>query len=149
MPAFRPARVAIVDDNPDDLLLARLFLRRARIALEFQTHLTGEAFLESMARTPELAPDLALIDLNLPVLRGAQVLARARGAAWARRTIFAVCSGSCDPADREEALKAGARAFLEKPLDARSIEDLCALTPELALRSSLDGAVCLMIEQPR
>lgn len=146
MAALRPARVALIDDNPDDILLARLFLRRARIALPFDAYPTGEAFLAAMERAPGAAPDVALIDLNLPMLRGAQVLRRACAADWARRTAFVACTGSCDPADRAAALEAGASAFLEKPLTERSIDTLCARVPGLALQTDADGARLLMIE---
>ncbi|MGF1660371.1 MAG: response regulator [Rubrimonas sp.] len=139
MAAHRPARVALIDDNPDDLLLARLFLRRAGIALPFDSWPTGARFLDAMARNPDLAPDLALVDLNLPVLSGAELLARARAERWARATTFAVCTGSTDPADRAAALDAGAAAFLSKPLTEASLAALCVAAPRFTLRAGADG----------
>jgi CheY-like chemotaxis protein len=145
MTELRPARVAMIDDNPDDILLARLSLRRAKLALDFERFATGEQFLEAMERDPSQAPDLALVDLNLPMLRGAQVLSRAHDAAWSRATVFGVCSGSGDPADRTAALEAGAAFFLGKPLNERSIEMICAAAPRFRISVDADGARRLMI----
>lgn len=145
MSAPRPARVAVIDDNPDDILLARLFLRRARIALAFDTWATGPQFLDAMAKGPSQPPDLALIDLNLPILTGAELLARARRAPWAAATTFAVCTGSTDPADRAAAMLAGAAAFLPKPLTGESLEQLCRAAPRFALGPGPDGGRMLTV----
>ena len=132
MSSDRPARVAMIDDNPADVLLARLFLRREKLALEVTRHATGEAFLDAM-ENGQPQPDLALVDLNLPLMRGADLLRRARGALWARDVTFGVVSGSSDPADRAESLAAGAAFFLSKPITLASIEAICAAAPRFVL----------------
>lgn len=144
MPAERPARVAMIDDNPDDVLLARLFLRRACVALDIERHVTAEAFLAAMeAGAPP--PDIALVDLNLPMMKGAGLLRRARGAAWAGATTFGVLSGSTDPADRAEALDAGAAFFLSKPLTRATLDAVCAAAPRFRLGPGADGAEGLLL----
>ena len=142
----RPARVAVIDDNPDDILLARLFLRRAGIVLDFETWPTAASFLAAMTQAPSRAPDLALLDLNLPGLSGVELLESIREAPWAAATTFVVCSGSTDPADQVAARRAGATAFLPKPLTEDSLSEICAAVPRFSLAPSAAGPRHLTIE---
>jgi DNA-binding NarL/FixJ family response regulator len=67
-----PPRIVIVDDDP-------LFLKTVRRLLEAQGFIVvGEALngLDGIAVASELAPDLVLVDVNLPDIDGFEVVKR-------------------------------------------------------------------------
>jgi CheY-like chemotaxis protein len=63
------------------------------------------------------APDLILLDLNLPDLPGREVLARLQGSAVTRDIPVIVLSADATVSQIERLRSAGARAYLTKPLD--------------------------------
>ncbi|KAA1416875.1 response regulator [Nocardioides humilatus] len=100
-------RVLVVDDEPQILRALRINL--AARGYEVTTAADGESALQA-ARTE--APDLVVLDLGLPDLDGAEVIARLRG--WTTVPIV-VLSGRTDSADKVDALDAGADDYVTKP----------------------------------
>jgi DNA-binding NarL/FixJ family response regulator len=74
----------------------------------------GTAFngQEALEKVRQLLPDLAIIDLQMPVMDGFQLLRQLRQL-YPRMRLVAV-SGHQSPAIEEEALKAGADGFVSK-----------------------------------
>jgi len=102
-------RILVVDDEPQ----IHRFLERALEAAGY-TPLradTGKAGLEALATRP---PDAMLLDLGLPDMDGAAVLARAR--LFFSRPII-VISARGDVAARIKMLDLGADDYLQKPFD--------------------------------
>lgn len=104
------ARVLVVDDEPDVLLLCRLNLeQRGHEVLEAAD---GDAALE-LARSGR--PDLVVLDLMLPGIDGYQVL-QALGAGEETSGVpVLVLTAKSLQADRERSRQLGAAAFLTKP----------------------------------
>ena len=67
---------------------------------------------EALELVPQIAPDLAIVDLQMPVMDGFQLIRRLRRDHPHIRLI-AVC-GHASPAIEQEALAAGANAFVSK-----------------------------------
>jgi CheY-like chemotaxis protein len=71
-------RILIVDDDPDDLELARLMLRGGPFATEFHAASDGrEALAFLRGESPHEGaprPDLILLDLNMPRMDGRELL---------------------------------------------------------------------------
>ena len=105
------ARILVVDDEPDVLLFARIYLEAAG----HQTILAadGERALEHLDADPV---DLVLLDVCMPVMDGWTVLeaidARSAGAA---RVV--VISGRPAPGDLRRAFELGAADYVRKPFD--------------------------------
>jgi two-component system, NarL family, response regulator DesR len=101
--------VLLVDDQPS----VRTGLRM-RLALEADVTVVGEAangeIALAMART--LHPDVALMDVRMPVMDGIAATAALREVSPGTAVI--VLSLYCDPITRERARAAGAAAFVEK-----------------------------------
>ena len=102
-----------VEDNLSNVkLMERLVALRTGIRLI--PAMQGSLGLE-LAR--EHHPDLILLDLNLPDVSGADVLARLRGDAATADIPVVVLSADATRGQVERLLKAGARAYLTKPFD--------------------------------
>jgi two-component system secretion response regulator SsrB len=102
-------RLFLCDDNPQ-------YRQLARIALETAGHeIVGEAGdgREVLDRAPEAAPDIVLLDLNMPVMNGLEALPRLRETLPATRIVVLTTGQS--PDERRRALGAGADALIVKP----------------------------------
>ena len=104
------ARVLVVDDEPDVLLLCRLNLEQhGHEVLEAPT---GQAALESVR---EALPDLIVLDLMLPGIDGYDVLQTLRADEATAGVKVLVLTAKSLQADRERSRHLGAAAFLTKP----------------------------------
>jgi CheY-like chemotaxis protein len=104
------ARVLVVDDEPDVLLLCRLNLeQRGHEVIEAPN---GQAALELVK---ERAPDIVILDLMLPGIDGYDVLETLRSDPETADLRVLVLTAKSLRADRERSQDLGAAAFLTKP----------------------------------
>lgn len=121
--AFRTVDVLMVEDNPGDVRLTREALRRNGHDLHLQLHHAedGLAAMRFLHRdTPYEAaprPDLILLDLNLPLMGGRDVLAAIKSDASLRSIPVIVLSTSQSDADVSHAYDLQANCFISKPAD--------------------------------
>jgi len=109
----RKATILTIEDNLSNLRLMEVLLR-SRPGTTLLAAMQGSIGLD-LARQHE--PDLILLDLNLPDISGKEVLARLQASAPTRDIPVIVLSADATPAQIERLLKAGAKAYLTKPLD--------------------------------
>ena len=110
--AAAPARVLIVDDERRNRQLIEVILTPDGYLLETAT--CGEEALEIVARQP---PDLILLDVMMPGMDGYQVAARIKGDPATSGILVVMLSSLDDTNSMTHGLKAGAEAFLTKPID--------------------------------
>jgi CheY-like chemotaxis protein len=107
----RPLRVLVVDDNPDcaesTAALLRLHNFHATYALDC------DAALRAALAEP---PDVALIDLAMPVVDGCEVARRLLALRLPRAPILIAVTGMTAAGDREQAAAAGFLLYLVKPV---------------------------------
>jgi DNA-binding response OmpR family regulator len=122
----RPARVLIVDDEPDILLLLRIELE----AEGYDTLLAADGET-AVRRIAEERPDVVLLDLMMPVVDGWGVLSRL--AEMAATTRIVVLSAKASDSDMVRALELGALEYVTKPFDpaalAVTVAHVLASTP--------------------
>ncbi len=74
----RPAEILLVEDNEDDVLLTRESFNIAKFAVKLHHVENGKecmAFLRKEGKYADMPmPDLVLLDLNMPVMSGHEVL---------------------------------------------------------------------------
>jgi FixJ family two-component response regulator len=110
----RAPLVAVVDDEDSVRRALERLIRSAH--LDAETFPSGDEFLESL---PEHAPDCLVLDLHMPQVDGFAVqdwLVRAR-----LRIPVIVITGQDTPEAHARAMKAGAVAYLTKPVDADAL----------------------------
>jgi two-component system, cell cycle response regulator DivK len=114
-------RILIVDDNPQNLKLARVLL--AGEGYDVETAVDAEDALRKLA---VMTPRLILMDLQLPGMDGLE-LTRVLKRDPARRGIVIVAlTAYAMKTDEERAHEAGCDGYVSKPLDIATLPRLLA-----------------------
>jgi DNA-binding NtrC family response regulator len=116
---MKPGKVLIVDDEPGVLTFLGRCLERAGYQVITRDNPVGTGAAIMRER-----PDLVIVDLNMPLLSGDEVvkLIRKSDNLEARKTRFVLHSSVPDIAERATAC--GANGFLAKPAGAKQILDI-------------------------
>jgi DNA-binding response OmpR family regulator len=105
-------KILIVEDDAD----VRLGLHVRLKANHYDVFFAGDA-LSALAEARKHQPDLILLDLGLPAGDGFVVMDRLKAFPALAIIPIIVVSGRSGVPNRDRVLKAGAKAFLEKPVD--------------------------------
>lgn len=105
-------KILIVDDDPDVRQSMHVRLR----ANHYDTFFAVNA-LSALTEARENKPDLIILDLGLPAGDGFVVMERLKSFPALAVIPIIVVSGQDVLANKERALRAGAKAFLRKPVD--------------------------------
>jgi two-component system chemotaxis response regulator CheY len=123
MAVVEAKRILVVDD-------ASLVRRYYRQILEKAGYTVDEALngIEAMEKLLENAPDLLIVDVNMPQMDGLTFIAALRRQPLPQSAIPAlVTTTESKPEDRISARKAGANFFLTKPVGEKALIDHVAL----------------------
>jgi CheY-like chemotaxis protein len=124
----RPIRILLVEDNPGDAELTRETLEAGRLHLRISVVVDGAQALAYLRREPPFdaaeAPDLILLDLNLPKLDGREVLAEMRSREELRRIPVVVLTSSDAEKDVAESYGLGANCYVTKPVDLHAFQSI-------------------------
>ena len=104
-------RVLVVEDDSDTMTLLRLTLRG--LPLEIVHAGTGAAAVAYLAANQ---PDLVFIDLNLPDMRGWDVVERLKSDARQQRAHIIVLTSHAEPVNRLIGTLQPITAYLNKPV---------------------------------
>jgi DNA-binding response OmpR family regulator len=104
--------ILIVDDDPD----VRLGLHVRLKANHYDVIFAADG-MASIAQARKHMPDLIILDLGLPAGNGFSVMERLKANDSLSLIPVIVVSASDVTANMDRALKAGAKAFLQKPVD--------------------------------
>ena len=105
-------KILIVDDDPD--VRQGMYVRLK--ANHYDTFFAADA-LTSLTDARKHEPDLIILDLGLPAGDGFVVMERLKTIPSLAVIPVIVVSGRAGLPNQERAIKAGAKAFLEKPVD--------------------------------
>lgn len=114
-----PAHILLVEDDPALAELTRFALGDFDVDLSHAS--TGAAALARAAAPPP--PRLVLLDLDLPDMRGFEVLDGIRGGAAGHAIPVVVLSSSEEEADLARAATGGANSYVVKPAEFEAFRD--------------------------
>src|SRR6185369_5715952 len=114
--------ILLVDDSENDLFLMRMAFKKAEFRHPLQevrngeqaiAYLKGEGVFSDREKHP--LPSIMLLDLNMPMKNGFEVLAWARAHPEFKRLSMIILTASIRPEDVERAFDLGASSYLVKP----------------------------------
>ena len=108
--AARRGRIALVEDNEDNRLLARVVLGERFTVEEYATG------VEALAGIAHSRPDLVLLDVSLPGMDGLEVLAALRRIPDLGGLPVVALIAHAMPGDREHLFAAGFDDYVSKPI---------------------------------
>jgi CheY-like chemotaxis protein len=127
--ATQPPTLLVADDNQGDALLLELACADAGLKVSIVHVRDGErawTMLQEAARATTCPYALAVVDLNLRLLDGLELLARMRGEAALARLPTILFTSSTSPDDQARALRLRPSAYLVKPADYRGLATVVA-----------------------
>jgi CheY-like chemotaxis protein len=111
----------LVEDQADARRMMQLLLESHGVKV-----FAAENGMEGTSLIESVRPDLALVDLGLPVMSGFEVARRVRERAESAATRLVALSGYGQDSDIQAALEAGFDEHLTKPPDPDRLEQLLA-----------------------
>jgi excisionase family DNA binding protein len=119
-------RLLVVDDDPVHLrTIGRLF--RQRYQDQLQVVLTDNG-IDALVLVGSFKPNLVVLDVFMPELDGLEVCRRLKANSETRDIQVIVASGHLTTEIEHNALRAGARLCLNKPLDLDAIVGVLGIT---------------------
>ena len=123
--------ILLVEDEPNDVVLLQLAFERAGIDTSLQIvsngrqavdYLSGKGHFSNRDKFP--VPRLVLLDLNLPVMSGLEVLKWIHDRPELALLLVVVLTSSAENRDIDQSYRLGARSYLVKPLSLLTRVDL-------------------------
>jgi len=116
--------ILLVEDNPDDELLAIRALKKNNIMNEVVIARDGVEALDYLfgtgvyaERDMNVMPQVILLDLNLPKVNGLEVLKRLRSDERTKLLPVVILTSSKEDRDLTECYRLGANSYIRKPVD--------------------------------
>lgn len=120
--------ILLVEDDANDVFFFTRAVGKAGIANPLVTVADGQQAIHYLGgtgpytdRASHPLPALVVLDLNLPVKHGLEVLTFLRANPEAAHTIVVVLTSSIDALDMHEAYALGANSYIVKPADPNQL----------------------------
>jgi chemotaxis family two-component system response regulator Rcp1 len=123
---MKPISILLVEDNPGDVLLARVAFEKSEFVVSVQVAIDGEEALDYLHRRGKFThagtPDLILLDLNLPAKSGTEVLADVKSDEELKVIPVIILTTSQAEWDIVQCYKLHANCFVNKPFGFESFD---------------------------
>lgn len=113
----------IIDDDEDDQYLLKFAFEEESTMYKFSFGSNGKEGLELIQKAA-VTPDLILLDLNMPLMNGFEVLARIRASPPYCHIPVVILTTSANSDDIIKAYQLGANSFVTKPYNSQSFRKL-------------------------
>ena len=126
----RPITILLVEDDPDDRLLAQEALEESSVSSELRCVENGEELMDYLHRRGQYAqanaprPTLILLDLNLPKKDGREALNEIKADPNLRRIPIVIFTTSKTYEDIKTSYDGGANSFITKPMTFESLVEV-------------------------
>ena len=116
----KPVDLLLVEDNPGDIRLTQEALKEAPVPIHLSVAMDGVEAVDFLKRRGKFQhaprPDLILLDLNLPLKNGPEVLSEIKSDPDLKRIPVLVMTTSRAPADVQQAYSLNANCYISKPV---------------------------------
>ena len=122
----RIARILLVEDSAAEVVLIQGVFKKHRVRNQIHVVNDSKAALDYLTRQKiesDCLPDLVLLDLNMPVLTGWDVMAEIDRDPILKKIPILILSGSDEVEDKINAEKQGASGFMVKPFNFSSFKE--------------------------
>jgi chemotaxis family two-component system response regulator Rcp1 len=120
--------ILLVEDSEGDIFLVRRALEKHGLKHSLIVARNGEEALQLLDQAEKGpiadAPDIVLLDLNLPKVDGSQILSHIRRTQAFAGIPVIILTSSDSPADRDLVLALGANVYFRKPTDLQTFMEL-------------------------
>jgi chemotaxis family two-component system response regulator Rcp1 len=117
----RPIQILLVEDNPGDARLTLEALKDGKVRNKLYIVNSGMEAIAFLRRKGKYAdapnPDFILLDLNMPLMNGSQLLAEVKQDSALKNIPVAILTGSQAAEDIARAYNLHADCFVTKPID--------------------------------
>lgn len=126
-------RILLIEDSQADILLVRHALESRGLECDLQIYRDGADALRAVANigVSGFAPDVLLLDMNLPKVDGPQVLSKFREHPDCAKVPVIVISSSDERSDRARVEPFGVAYYFKKPPDYDAFLELGTLVKKL------------------
>jgi len=128
-------QILLIEDDQDDVDLFQYALRTNAVACELCVIMQGDKIAPYLAESPE-RPDIIVMDLNLPLVHGREVLKQIKATDRFRHVPVLVLTTSSAKEDRDFCYEMGANEFITKPTTLAGFNTLMSAIVNLTGTSS-------------
>ncbi|VAW81782.1 hypothetical protein MNBD_GAMMA13-835 [hydrothermal vent metagenome] len=127
-----PIIILLIEDNPGDIELVRVGFHEARIANRLDVISDGQEAIEFFCNANTM-PDLVLLDINLPKVKGIEILKQIRSMDVSKNIPVIMLTSSDAEADVIGSYAGHANSFITKPVDVDKFLDVVTSIEEFWL----------------
>lgn len=118
---MKKAHILLVEDNEGDIFLTEQAFEECNVETEISVTRNGQEALDFLFKkgkyTDVKKPDIVLLDINIPVFNGHEVLRTIKADSDLTPIPVIMLTTSASQKDRDEAIKNQCTNYFEKPLD--------------------------------
>lgn len=118
---MRPAHILLVEDNEGDILLTMDAFEESKLKTEVSVARNGQEALDFLHQrgkfTEAKRPDLILLDINIPIYNGHEVLREIKLNDSFKKIPVIMLTTSSNPTDISKAYGNYTNSYVTKPLD--------------------------------
>jgi len=115
------AQILLVEDNEGDIILTKEAFQECKIKSEINIARNGQEAIDFLFKTGKYknvkTPDLILLDINLPILSGLEVLQKVKEDTLLGKIPVIVLTTSANKEDIETAYAHHCNSYVQKPID--------------------------------
>ena len=122
---MKPIKILLIEDSEGDILLTVEALSDSKIVNEISVLKDGKEAIEFFESNPpaEQLPDLILLDINLPMKSGHEVLSYLKNSMSYRHIAVIMLTTSSSEKDILRAYDSYVNCYITKPIDASDFMD--------------------------
>jgi len=115
------AHILLVEDNEGDVILTKEAFEECRVKTEISVAKNGLEALDFLFKRGAFAdvkkPDLILLDINIPIFNGHEVLRQIKADAILKKIPVIILTTSSNQKDLDEAYENHCNSYVKKPLE--------------------------------